>query len=45
MERVGYMKDLPKKVQAEKLRRKFLRWRMTKQDAAFLQAFFKRVPA
>jgi tRNA/rRNA methyltransferase len=43
LERIGYMTDLPKKVQSEKLRRKFLRWRMTRQDAAFLQAFFKRV--
>lgn len=44
LERVGYMQDLPKGVQKEKLRAKFLRWRMTRQDAAFLQAFFKRVP-
>jgi TrmH family RNA methyltransferase len=43
LERVGYMKDLPKAVQSEKLRRKFLRWRMTRSDSAFLQAFFKRV--
>jgi tRNA/rRNA methyltransferase len=42
--RIDFMQDLPKNVQTEKLRRKFVRWRMSRSDAAFLQAFFKRVP-
>lgn len=42
-ERVDYMRDLPFRVRAGKLRRRLLALRLKKSDAALAQAFLKRV--
>ena len=41
--RVGYMQHMPASTRAEKLRRAFLRWRMTRGDATLMAAFLRRM--
>jgi tRNA C32,U32 (ribose-2'-O)-methylase TrmJ len=42
LEKAGYMQHMPESTRAEKLRRMFLRWRMTAGDATHLAAFLRR---
>jgi len=42
LRRVGYWQHMPDPVREEKLRRAFLRWRLTKGDASLVNAYLKR---
>lgn len=42
LQRVGYWQHMPDTVRAEKLRRAFLRWKLTKGDASLVNAYLRR---